>query len=163
MQIDIALQEKNKERPLEIRGWYRVVRAIIRLLLRLLVRLEVEGQEHIPDQGPYLYLTNHLHWLDAPTLMAVFPHRANVFAAAPLLVPVAFLFCITGAWLGIQRLLGYSLMLTAVLVVGQLTRPPPPLAMLIPGAFILANGWSMLNTFLDENPLPEVEGAEEVA
>lgn len=89
--------------------------------------------------------------------------RANVFAAAPLLVPVAFLFCVTGAMLQIQRLLGYSLMVTAVLVVGQLTRPPPPLVMLIPGAFILANGWTMLNTFLEENPLPELEGAKEVA
>ena len=65
--------------------------------------------------------------------------------------------------LQIQRLLGYSLMVTAVLVVGQLTRPPPPLVMLIPGAFILANGWTMLNTFLEENPLPELEGAKEVA
>ncbi len=87
--------------------------------------------------------------------------RANVFAAAPLLVPVVFLLCITGAVLQIQRLLGYSLMLTAVLVVGQLTRPPPPLAMLIPGAFILANGWTMLNTFLEDNPLPEMNAVEE--
>ncbi len=70
-----------KTYSLAIRGWYRLIRGIIRFLLRLLSRLEVEGLEHIPDQGPYLLVTNHLHWLDPPVMLAVLPHRAYVFAA----------------------------------------------------------------------------------
>lgn len=66
---------------LEIRGWYRLIRGIIRFLLRHLSHLEVEGLEKIPDQGPYIVVTNHLHWLDPPVLLAVLPHRAHVFAA----------------------------------------------------------------------------------
>ena len=61
--------------------WYRIVRGGVYLLLRLLTRLEVRGLEHIPDQGPYLLLTNHLHWLDPPAIMATFPYRAYLFAA----------------------------------------------------------------------------------
>jgi 1-acyl-sn-glycerol-3-phosphate acyltransferase len=70
-----------KTYSLEIRGWYRVLHGIIGLLLRLLSRVRVEGMEHIPPQGPYLLVTNHLHWLDAPMIMAIFPYRAHVFAA----------------------------------------------------------------------------------
>ena len=70
-----------KTYSLEIGGWYRVIRGVIHFLLQLLARLEVEGLEHIPVQGPYLLVTNHLHWLDAPVVMAVYPHRARVFAA----------------------------------------------------------------------------------
>lgn len=73
---------ETKSYPLEIRGWYRVARGIVGFLVRLLSRLEVVGLEHVPDKGPYLLLTNHLHWLDPPVLMAAFPHRGYVFAAA---------------------------------------------------------------------------------
>lgn len=66
---------------LERRGWYRVVIWFIRSLLRILSRYEIEGLEHVPDQGPFLLVSNHLHWLDPPVLGAAFPHRAVVFAA----------------------------------------------------------------------------------
>lgn len=66
---------------LKIRGWYRVVRGIIGILLRILARIEIEGKEHIPTEGPFLLVTNHLHWLDPPLLAAVFPYRPYVFAA----------------------------------------------------------------------------------
>jgi 1-acyl-sn-glycerol-3-phosphate acyltransferase len=62
-------------------GWYRVVRGVIGFLLRILARLEVEGLEHIPDEGPYLLTINHLHWLDPPVLMVAFPYRSHIFAA----------------------------------------------------------------------------------
>jgi 1-acyl-sn-glycerol-3-phosphate acyltransferase len=70
-----------KTYSLEIRGWYRVIRGLIRFLLHLLSRVEVSGLEHLPDRGPYLLITNHLHWLDPPALMAEYPHRGHVFAA----------------------------------------------------------------------------------
>ncbi len=76
-----TVEARDGDYSLEIRGWYRVVRGIILFLLHLLCRVEVEGLEHIPDEGPYLYISNHLHWLDPPVLMAIFPHRAYVFAA----------------------------------------------------------------------------------
>lgn len=66
---------------LEIRGWYRVVRGIVGVLLRILARVEVEGKEHIPQEGPLVLVTNHLHWLDPPLLASVFPLRPYVFAA----------------------------------------------------------------------------------
>jgi 1-acyl-sn-glycerol-3-phosphate acyltransferase len=65
----------------EMGSWYRFVRGVVGLLLRLLSRLEIDGLEHIPSQGPYVLLTNHLHWLDPPALAVAFPHRAYVFAA----------------------------------------------------------------------------------
>jgi len=61
--------------------WYRLLRSAIRGILRLLCRLEVRGVEHVPGQGPFLLVCNHLHWLDIPVLGATFPHRSTVFAA----------------------------------------------------------------------------------
>lgn len=82
MEQDSAEKVETPTYSLEIRGWYRVARGIVGFLVRLLSRLDVEGQEHLPDEGPYLLITNHLHWLDPPVLMAVLPHRGYVFAAA---------------------------------------------------------------------------------
>lgn len=69
-----------KTYSLKCRGWYRVIRGIIGFLVRLLSRLRVEGLENLPPGGPYLLVTNHLHWLDAPVIMVAFPHRSYVFA-----------------------------------------------------------------------------------
>ena len=66
--------------PLEIRGWYRFARGIIGALVRILCRLEVVGMENVPDRGPCVLVTNHLHWLDTPLLAVVLPWRAYVFA-----------------------------------------------------------------------------------
>lgn len=66
---------------LKKRGWYRFLSGLVHFLIWLLARVEVEGLEHVPAEGPYLLIANHLHWLDPPVLMAVFPYRAYVFAA----------------------------------------------------------------------------------
>jgi 1-acyl-sn-glycerol-3-phosphate acyltransferase len=66
---------------LEMGNWYKLVRGVVGFLLRLLSRLEIEGLEHVPDEGPYLLLTNHLHWLDPPALAVAYPHRSYLFAA----------------------------------------------------------------------------------
>jgi 1-acyl-sn-glycerol-3-phosphate acyltransferase len=71
----------TKTFTLEIKGWYRLWRVTVSFLLRLLSRFEMEGLEHVPEEGPYILITNHLHWLDPPVIMAAFPHRAYVFAA----------------------------------------------------------------------------------
>jgi 1-acyl-sn-glycerol-3-phosphate acyltransferase len=67
--------------PPEVRGWYRVMRGIIGFLIRLLSRFEVVGLENVPAQGPYLYVANHLHWLDPPVLMVAYPYRSHILAA----------------------------------------------------------------------------------
>jgi len=72
---------ENMTYTMEIGGWYRIIRGVIRFLLHVLARIEVTGLEHLPDQGPYLMITNHLHWLDPPVLMAEYPRRGHVFAA----------------------------------------------------------------------------------
>ena len=60
---------------------HRFLRSIIRGLLRLLCRLNVEGVEHVPTEGPFMLVSNHLHWLDIPLLWVTFPCRVTVFAA----------------------------------------------------------------------------------
>lgn len=72
---------EDMDYSLEIRGWYRVTRGIVGFLVRLLSRFEVVGLENVPAEGPYLYIANHLHWLDPPVLMVAYPHRSYLLAA----------------------------------------------------------------------------------
>jgi len=81
MDRDQDLSEGKRQYSLKIRGWYRVVRGVVGFLLRILCKLDIRGREHIPEEGPYLLLTNHLHWLDPPVLAVAFPYRAHLFAA----------------------------------------------------------------------------------
>jgi len=60
---------------------YWILRAFIRLAFRLLSHWEVEGIENIPPHGPFITVSNHLHWLDPPAQMAALPVRINVLAA----------------------------------------------------------------------------------
>jgi 1-acyl-sn-glycerol-3-phosphate acyltransferase len=62
--------------------FYWIMRALFRFLLRLLARWEVIGLEHVPSSGPYILISNHLSYLDPPTLMASLPCRATVLAAS---------------------------------------------------------------------------------
>jgi len=80
METEASVVAESKTYSLKKRGWYRVVSGIIGFLLRLFSHFEVVGLEHVPAEGPYLYVTNHLHWLDAPILGVALPHRARVFA-----------------------------------------------------------------------------------
>lgn len=60
---------------------HRLLRSIIRGLLGLFCRLRVEGVEHVPREGPFLLVCNHLCWLDIPLFWVTFPCRVTVFAA----------------------------------------------------------------------------------
>ncbi|HIC88551.1 MAG TPA: 1-acyl-sn-glycerol-3-phosphate acyltransferase [Anaerolineae bacterium] len=60
---------------------YRLLQRVVRMLLSILAHLEVEGLENLPPCGPYMLISNHLHWLDPPVIFAVLPARATVFAA----------------------------------------------------------------------------------
>jgi len=73
-------EDPVRQYPVGNVGWYRAVRAVIATLVRLLTRFEVHGQEYIPNQGPCLFVTNHLHLLDSPIIMTAIPYRVYVFA-----------------------------------------------------------------------------------
>jgi 1-acyl-sn-glycerol-3-phosphate acyltransferase len=60
------------------RGWpfmLRLSRRLMVALLRRLVLLEVEGLEHIPADGPFLLVANHLHVLDPAIGLLLVPRR----------------------------------------------------------------------------------------
>jgi 1-acyl-sn-glycerol-3-phosphate acyltransferase len=87
-----SLGEK-KAYPTKAKGWYGVVRGIIAFLVRSLTRLQVRGLENLPKEGPSLFVTNHLHWMDTPLIATALPCRAWVFAGEkwakhPLLGPL---------------------------------------------------------------------------
>jgi long-chain acyl-CoA synthetase len=51
----------------------RLASGLNTLLLRTLCRLTVEGQEHLPAEGPFVLAPNHTSYLDPPVLMAALP------------------------------------------------------------------------------------------
>jgi len=61
---------------------YKLMRAISRALFTALTKCTVTGLENLPPGGPLLIVSNHLHWLDPPLVMAFLPYRAAVLAAA---------------------------------------------------------------------------------
>src|SRR5215471_21346693 len=59
-------------------GWplrLRLSRRLLTALLRCLVALDVEGLEHIPAEGPFLLVANHLHALDPAIGLLLVPRR----------------------------------------------------------------------------------------
>ncbi len=61
---------------------HRIVRAIVDILLNLLTRVEYVGLENIPDEPPYIMVTNHMSAFDSPVILTVCPHTIRAFAAA---------------------------------------------------------------------------------
>ena len=61
---------------------YRVIRAITVPLLRLSFRFTVHGRENIPRSGTYIVIANHLGWLDAMTILMVFPIEPRIHMLA---------------------------------------------------------------------------------
>ena len=51
----------------------RVVHWILGLYARIISRLNVTGREHIPEQGPFLIIVNHLSSADVPVALSVIP------------------------------------------------------------------------------------------
>ncbi len=72
---------------------YRLLRIAAIIITRLTTRLELVGAENIPQETPFLLVSNHLSALDAPVLAFVFPHTIRAFAASkhksnPLFAPI---------------------------------------------------------------------------
>lgn len=63
---------------------FRIARVTIGPLYRLVFRLRVTGREHVPPDGAYVLISNHLNWLDAFTLLLAFPVEPRLhFLADP--------------------------------------------------------------------------------
>lgn len=61
---------------------YRLLRTIANAITKLTSRLEYTGIENLPDEPPYILVTNHLSIFDLPLLLYVCPHTVRAFAAS---------------------------------------------------------------------------------
>ena len=62
---------------------FRLVRLVASGLFRLMFRFDVVGRERIPDQA-YVLICNHLGWMDAISLLVLFPPEPRIhFLADP--------------------------------------------------------------------------------
>jgi 1-acyl-sn-glycerol-3-phosphate acyltransferase len=60
---------------------YRFLRAVVRLVFKLFTDWEVVGLENVPQEGPFISVSNHTHWLDPPLTMTSLPRRVYPLAA----------------------------------------------------------------------------------
>ncbi len=75
------MTERRRHYP-PIHGWlYNTMVGIVRVLVKALTRYHVEGLEHIPRQGPLMFVSNHLHHFDTVMIAIVMPRRTWVLAA----------------------------------------------------------------------------------
>lgn len=56
------------------RIWYRTVWFLIKTLSNLLCRIESHGGSNVPEKGPFIIATNHLHFFDPPLVLASLPY-----------------------------------------------------------------------------------------
>jgi 1-acyl-sn-glycerol-3-phosphate acyltransferase len=57
------------------RAWYRFVWVVSSALFRALCRVEIDGQSNVPEKGPLILASNHLHVFDPPLALAALPYR----------------------------------------------------------------------------------------
>jgi 1-acyl-sn-glycerol-3-phosphate acyltransferase len=55
--------------------WYRFVWIVAGALFRAVCRVETEGQSNVPQKGPLILASNHLHFFDPPLVLAALPYR----------------------------------------------------------------------------------------
>lgn len=68
--------------------FYAVVKFIGTFLFKIFLRLEVEGQENIPKDGPFVLCCNHISLLDPPVVGAACTRKLHWMAKEELFVPV---------------------------------------------------------------------------
>ena len=61
---------------------YRVIRALTVPVLKLTFRFTVHGRQNIPRTGTYIVIANHLGWMDAMTILTVFPIEPRIHMLA---------------------------------------------------------------------------------
>ncbi len=55
--------------------------AAINFLVWVLTRLRIEGQDNLPGDGAFVFVSNHLHYLDTPVLGPRLPANTHALAA----------------------------------------------------------------------------------
>ena len=55
----------------------RISKRIVRFLMRIVFRINIEGREHVPDEGGIIVASNHLSRWDIPLLMMI-PNRLDL-------------------------------------------------------------------------------------
>lgn len=68
--------------------FYAVFKFIGTFLFKIFLRLEVEGQENIPKDGPFVLCCNHISLLDPPVVGAACTRKLHWMAKEELFVPV---------------------------------------------------------------------------
>lgn len=73
--------------------YYRFAQRLIRTLWPLVGRLDVQGLEHVPDEGPFLLIANHQSYLDPILIQAVVRRPIHTMAKStefsnPITAPI---------------------------------------------------------------------------
>jgi len=64
------------------RAWYRFFWVVISALFHAICRVETIDQSNVPDKGPLIMASNHLHFFDPPLVLAASPYREITVLAA---------------------------------------------------------------------------------
>ncbi len=64
------------------RIWYRLIWAVTTVLVSAVCRVEKDGWSNVPETGPFIMASNHLHLFDPPLVLACIPFREITVLAA---------------------------------------------------------------------------------
>jgi 1-acyl-sn-glycerol-3-phosphate acyltransferase len=64
--------------------FYWIVYVIAKIYVRLICRYNVTGREHIPQQGPFILIINHLSSVDPLLIYGLIPPRLNLTGLAAM-------------------------------------------------------------------------------
>lgn len=73
----MSWNEKMKETKSKNYARTRIAKRIVRFLMRIVFRINIEGGEHVPDEGGIIIASNHLSRWDIPLLMLI-PNRLDL-------------------------------------------------------------------------------------
>ena len=63
---------------------YAGTNVLARLVFRALSRREIVGLDRVPDEGPVIFVSNHIHLIDPPVVMSFSPRRVHPMAKREL-------------------------------------------------------------------------------
>lgn len=64
--------------------FYTIFHLVMTIYVRLICRADVAGREHIPQQGPFLVIANHLSSTDPPLTVSLIPRRLRMAGMAAM-------------------------------------------------------------------------------
>lgn len=60
------------------RAWYRLVWSLTSAIFNVVCQIEKCGQSNVPEEGPFIMASNHLHFFDPPLVLASLPYREDI-------------------------------------------------------------------------------------